>query len=198
MSAPLQMCKQMSLLDTDSAISSPESGSGHTRYAAQDGLTIKRSGPDHAPAKPTQAQQEDETKSLIGGLNGAGSSLQDRLERSLANRLPLRKVGSLASAMIWKHWVMPSGRPIFRLSPLVRTIYALGFTLRATPTATANQAAPSMRKHPGCIGMEVSPESFCKRMGLPLEWLACAPSGTLSTQSLRRSSLRHLGSRSND
>lgn len=53
---------------------------------------------------------------------------------------------------------------------------ASGFWL-ATPTATANQAAPSMQKHPGCRawGGRIDPESFEWAMGMPTGWTECAP-----------------------
>jgi hypothetical protein len=189
MSDRLPMSVQMTLLATDSATSSPASGSGATPCAGLDGPTTGKHGRAPAPAKRIPAPPGAVTLSLTGGLYGSPSSLQDGLERCLASRLPLPVVGLLASAMTWKPWDMPSGRPISRLSVSARTIYALGFTLRATPTATANQACPSMQKHPGCRGLEVSPEEFCRRMGLPPEWLSCAPSGTRSTASLQPSSL---------
>ena len=174
--------------DTGSATSSPALEPGAMRSGLQDGPTTVKFGPEAAHVKRTPVRLEEGTLSQIGGLNGAGSSLQDALDWYLASRLPLPVVGSLASALTWKRWAMPSGRPISRLSPSVLTIYARGFTLRATPTATANQAAPSMKKHPGCRDLEVNPESFCLRMGLPIEWLACAPSAMRSTRMSPRSS----------
>ena len=38
-------------------------------------------------------------------------------------------------------------------------------------------------KHPGCRGMEVSPQAFCRRMGYPVEWLYAVS----ATQSCRKS-----------
>ena len=83
----------------------------------------------------------------------------------------------VASAMTWKPWVIPSGRQFYRLTVSRKTILENGFTLLATPTRTANQAAPSMRKHPGCIGIEVTPQKWRTRMGYPAEWAECAPMG---------------------
>lgn len=64
----------------------------------------------------------------------------------------------------------------------------------ATPTATANQWAPSMQKHPGCrelvriYGPEAYPEAFEQLMGWPIGWTACEP---LATGRFRRWLLSH-------
>jgi len=39
-----------------------------------------------------------------------------------------------------------------------------------TPTRAANQAAPSMQKHPSCRGAIVTPDEWCRRMGFPKNW----------------------------
>lgn len=89
--------------------------------------------------------------------------------------------------LTWKASVTKSPhRWKFRLVPsdTITGGRASGFS--ATPTATANQGAPSMQKHPGCRGLEMTPEAWERRMGYPEGWtdIGCVPS---VTQSSRRS-----------
>lgn len=179
-------------LTSPNVTSSLASESGVMRSDSQDGLTTDPCGPEAAPANHSQVQQEvgtfDKRMKDTCGPIGDDSSLNARLERSLVNRLPLRAIGSMASAMTWKHWITPSGRRFCRLSLSVSIMRALGFTLWATPTVTANQAAPSMAKHPGCRGIIVTPEAWAARMGIPAEWLNCAPSATPLFRKLRPNS----------
>jgi hypothetical protein len=51
---------------------------------------------------------------------------------------------------IWPRAGMTRSGRAYRLLSLARHISALGSSWLATPTATANQTAPSMMKHPGC------------------------------------------------
>lgn len=78
----------------------------------------------------------------------------------------------------WPRSGMTQGGTAYLLVPSEpRTIApAFGFWL-ATPTATANQAAPSMQKHPGCRAWNgrVDPESFEWAMGWPIGWTALEP-----------------------
>lgn len=62
----------------------------------------------------------------------------------------------------------------------VLTTFGPDFGYLATPTATANQSAPSMMKHPGCRNFvevfgEVSPSAFEYLMGWPLGWTDLKP-----------------------
>lgn len=182
------MSDRTTLADTPNATSSPGLGDGASHSEWRDGPTIDLFGQVVVPVRFSLARLEAATPRKIFGRHGYPSSLQCALEKSLANRLPIRGLGSIASAMTWVHWVTKSGRRFFRLSASERTMRALGFTLWATPTATANQACASMAKHPGCRGIEVTPESWCRRMGYPPEWLSLAPSETPSSRKSRQRS----------
>lgn len=179
-----------------SVISSPALADGAERSGLPDGQMIDLFGQVRAPVSRSRARPEanklgGKTLKGISGLIGGASSFNARLARSLVSKLPRQEIGSMKSAMTWKLWVTPSGRQFSRLSVSVQTISDLGFTLRATPTATANQSAPSMMKHPGCRGLEVSSGAWCSRMGYPIMWLSCAPSGTRSSRKSRPSSSAH-------
>jgi hypothetical protein len=59
----------------------------------------------------------------------------------------------------------------FRLVPLDKTTGGRASGFAATPTATANQLAPSMQKHPGCrLIADLKPETLERRMGFPPGW----------------------------
>jgi hypothetical protein len=149
----------MTLWDTSDVISSRGLEPGTTLSTWPDGAG--QSGRGLALVSRSRPLLEDATEgrqtSDTFGPSGIGSSLQVALERSLANRLPGPMPGLQRSAMTWSHRVTRSGLRLFRLAVSVKTMSAIGSTLRATPTATANQDAPSMQKHPGCRGLEVSP-----------------------------------------
>ena len=78
----------------------------------------------------------------------------------------------------------------------VLTTFGPDFGYLATPTATANQSAPSMMKHPGCRNFvevfgEVSPSAYEYLMGWPLGWtdLRLLDTGTCRSVLLRRSDI---------
>jgi hypothetical protein len=76
--------------------------------------------------------------------------------------------------LIWKGSDTKSRRRLkFRLVPSDTTTggHASGFV--ATPTAKANQSAPSMRKWPGCLEIDLTPEIIERRMGYPIGWTDC-------------------------
>lgn len=180
--ATSETCESPTSAATLNAISSPASADGGSPSGSPAGLTIDLFGQAHVPVRLSQARLEAATSPMTFGRHGSPSSLQVALERSLASRLPTKDLGSIASAMTWIHWVTKSGRRFFRLSVSEKTIRARGFTLWATPTATANQDCASMAKWPGCNGIKVSPEAWCRRMGYPPEWLSLAPSATRSSR----------------
>lgn len=76
----------------------------------------------------------------------------------------------------------------FRLVPSDSTTGGTASGFVATPTATANQASPSMMKHPGCRGIDVSPETWERRMGFPQGWTDLKPSETQSSPKSQKSS----------
>lgn len=171
---------------------SPGSADGRSRSVSQDGHQSAASGQQARRASPSQAllaavrpvQMTLETY----GRRQQGSTLQQALQRSLESRLPVEKAGLPARGMTWRKWAVISGQQFYRLAVSVATMRALGFTLLATPTATANQGAKSMQKWEGCRGVEVSPEAWCRRMGYPAEWLSSAPLETPSSLASRRRS----------
>ena len=172
-------------------ISSPASADGPTQADLPAGPMIARCGPEAAPAShsaahPLDAANDSRTPATFG-LSGSGSSELAALLPSLANRLPAPLIGSLRSKLTWKVLDIGLGLRISRLARSGLTTYGREFGFLATPTATANQGAPSMRKHKGCRGIEVSPQAWCKRMGYPLEWLAAAPCADSATPSSRKS-----------
>ncbi len=183
-------CSPVISPDTPNAISSPASVDGRLHCASLAGLTTDLFGRALALASPTARPLEDATFARISGLSSGASSWHVALTDILASRLMRRGLGWMASALIWKEWVTPSGRRFYRLTVSVKTMAANGFSLKATPTAKANQDCPSMRKWPGCRGIEVSPEAWCQRMGYPIEWLSCAPLATPSSPSSPRRSSR--------
>jgi len=194
MSGQLSMFDPTTCEGSHNAISSPESADGVMPCAWPDGPTMPPSGPARVPASRFRARREVATDGYrttgICGPHGTGLSLQTRLERCLANRLPLQTIGLQASAMTWKPWITTSERRFSRLSLSAATMRAIGCTLWATPTATANQSAPSMQKHPGCRGLVVTPDAWRLRMGYPREWLSVGLATPLS-RPLRRNSSRH-------
>lgn len=186
------MSDQMTLPGIGNATSLQESEGGATRCESPDGRMIGRSGQDRAHASHSRARPEAGTsaRQVAGtcGQNGSGSSALDGLKSCLENRLPKPMIGSLRSPMTWKARDTKSGLRIFRLAPSGRITSGSEFGWLATPTATANQDCPSMQKHPGCRGVVVSPEEWCRRMGYPAEWLECAPLETPSSRRSRRNS----------
>jgi hypothetical protein len=174
------------------ATSSPASEGGATRFAWQDGRTIGSVGRSQRPVSNSRARLAGDRLRLIYGRHSDASLLQAALVSSLVNRCSTLAIGLITSALTWKPWIMPSGRRFCRLWPSVRTISALRFTLRATPTGTANQACASMQKWPGCRDVTVTPEQWCRRMGYPPAWLNCSPSAMPSSRKSRKSSSKRI------
>ena len=154
-----------------------------------------RYGPEAAPASRSAQPQAEKVAAChqksTSGPSGFASSELAVLLPSLGSRFPLPVLGLMRSLMDWRQRAIPSGRLISRLARLGQTTYGTGSGYLATPTATANQDAPSMQKHKGCRGVVVSPAEWCRRMGYPPEWLAAAPFyGDSETPSSRRSPQR--------
>lgn len=107
------MFDQMTLWDTPSAISSPESACGVTPFAEPDGPTTRQSGPvpAHASLSARQAKEAGLMTSGTYGPPSTGLSSSARLQLSLENRLraSLQGRGSTLYKLTWKPWVTPSG-----------------------------------------------------------------------------------------
>lgn len=183
---------RMNFEGSPSATSSPVLEDGATPLDSLDGLTSANAGRFLVPARDFHRRREADKLRWICGPNSGASSLQVALASSLANRLPRLEIGSMASAMTWNPWVMRSGRRFCRLSLSVQIMREHGFILLATPTATANQAAASMHKWPGCRGIVVTPAMWASRMGFPLTWLRCLDLATRSSRKSRKSSSKPI------
>ena len=76
----------------------------------------------------------------------------------------------------------------FRLVPSDTIIGGRASGFLHTPTKAANQAAPSMQKHPSCRGAIVTVEDWGKRMGFPQNWTPYTPTVMRLSQASRKSS----------
>ena len=72
--------------------------------------------------------------------------------------------------LTWRPAGTKSGRLKFRLVPSDTITGARASGFAHTPTATANQGAPSMQKYPGARGLEMTPQAWERRMGFPEGW----------------------------
>ena len=148
-----------------SAISSQGSEDGRKPSSLPAGPPQKLYGLAPVLAKGSPVRLEAATMQTTYGRYGFRSSRQAALERSLVSRLPLGG-GSIVSATILSPWVMRSGRRFCRLSVSAKTISDTGFTLHATPTATANQAAPSIDQASGMQGHKSFPRDVVRAHGV--------------------------------
>lgn len=123
---------------TTSAISSPGSASGRTRFDALDGPMTDLFGPApvRANLSPRQAKELGLMTSGTSGLRGTGSSASAALQSSLESRLRVRlsSLGSTLYTLTWKGWTTPSGVSRFRLRASAPRTSATGRTGWPTPT----------------------------------------------------------------
>ncbi len=140
------MSDLMTCEPTTSAISSPESVSGRTRFDAPAGLTIDLFGRGvvHANLSPRQAEALGLTTSGTCGLRGTGSSASADLQWCLENRLraALSSLGSILYTLTWKRWTTPSGVSRFRLRASAPRTSETGRTGWPTPTACEAGGTP--------------------------------------------------------
>lgn len=141
------MYDQMSLLDSPSVTSSPESASGALPCAPQVCQIAIPSGPDPVLAS-LSARQAKEMGLMTSGIYGQPSTISSAsaaLQRSLESRLraKMQCLGSTLYTLTWKPWVTPSGRSRSRLRASVgRTsatastgVLSLPVSPRVTPAA---------------------------------------------------------------
>lgn len=132
------MSDLMTCEPTTSAISSPESASGRTRFDALAGLTIDLFGPVpvRANLSPRQAKELGLMTSGTYGLRGTGSSASAALQSSLENRLRVRLStrGSTLYTLTWKPWTTPTGVSRSRLRASVRRTSEIELSGWPTPT----------------------------------------------------------------
>ena len=125
--------------DSTSAISSPESAAGLSRFAAPAGQMVDLFGPVpvRANLSPRQAKELDLMTSGTSGRPSTGSSKSAALQSSLENKLRARTqiLGSTLYKMTWKPWAMPSGRLRSRLRASVLRTSETARTGWPTPTA---------------------------------------------------------------
>lgn len=109
----------MTLKDSHSAISSPESAAGRSHCVGQAGRIAARHGQHHAHASLSarQAEKKDLLTSGTYGPPHIGLSASEILSLSLASNLAAltRMTGSTLYKLTWKPWAMHSGRLRFRL-----------------------------------------------------------------------------------
>ena len=100
---------------------------------------------------------------VTSGLRCIGSWLNSgplgSLERTL---LGTSTWGSTMCFLTWNEAATPAGRLLFRLSPSEPITDGSESGLLATPTAKANQLAPSMQKWPSCAQLWPTPHGFSK------------------------------------
>jgi hypothetical protein len=132
------MLDQTTFADSHSAISSPESEDGRSRFDSPAGPMIDLFGPVPVPANlsPRQARDLGFLTSGTSGPCGTGSSRSAALQKSLESKLRARtsNLGSTLFSLTWKPLVTPAGRTLFRLRASVRRTSETVLTSWPTPT----------------------------------------------------------------
>lgn len=107
-----------------SAISSPASRAGRSRYRSLAGRQMLLFGLPASPASRSATRANGKAKKTRGtcGRSSGPSSRSAGLQRSLENKLRanLDVNGSIEYRLTWKHWDMPSGRRICALRAQAR------------------------------------------------------------------------------
>ena len=134
------MLRQMTFEDSRSAIFSPASVDGATRYGSPGGPTTSPRGQGVAPASRSAmpASSWGERIRVIYGRRSVASSTGRALQSCLESRLQARLVafGSPEYALTWRQWAMRSGPPICALRASGRRIEGSGSSGWRTPSAT--------------------------------------------------------------
>ena len=159
-----------------SAISLPESASGVTHFALQDGVTTDLFGlvPVRANLSARQARELGLMTSGTSGQPSTTSSKSASLQQSLESRLRAKTaiLGSTLYTLTWKPWVTPSGRSRSRLRASVRRTSVTDFTGWLTPAASDGNGGKGPRI--GVSPTGVMPDGSKVTMGLPaLAKLVC-------------------------
>jgi len=135
------MYGQLTLWDSLSVTSSPESADGLMPCGLPDGQMMSPCGQDHVHASHSLSQVSTKapTMSATSGLSSPDLSAHVDLQSSLASRLlqRLEGIGSPVYALTWKQWDMQSGPPICALRASVRRISASDCIGAGWPTPTA-------------------------------------------------------------
>jgi hypothetical protein len=132
------------LPDTPSAISSPESADGATPCDSLDGPIADLFGQALAPVSPSAllVGEKDSPMNATYGLSGESLSASDALQSCLENRLRQRLNGSVLCEVIWKQWISPWGRSLFKPRARVRSITEIDISLWATAKAADGRGNP--------------------------------------------------------
>lgn len=143
----------MTLSDSISVISSPESEDGRLPCVAQVGPTVARHGQHHAHAS-LSARQARDLGLLTSGTYGPphiGLSASAALSWSLASNLAAltQTTGSTLYKMTWKAWVMPSARLRFRLRASARRTSETELIGWPTPIASNGRGAGDFNRQGG-------------------------------------------------
>ena len=134
----------MTLEDTSSATSSPESADGATLSVSPDGTTTDPSGRAPVPVSRFRSRESEKAMPIndtCGPLFTASSpsaGLQRSLESRLAGRLDVN--GSPEYGLTWSSLDMPAGVSISRLRASARRTFGSGFG--GWPTTSANDHKP--------------------------------------------------------
>lgn len=146
--------------------------SRHSKAEPSDQLTLFAAA--HRANRSALQAEADEKASMM--IVGSGQRWAGLLENSGHLGLFVKTLmtstawGSTRSRMIWKPWITKCGRLGFQLVRAGLTTYGRAVGWSATPTAKANQTAPSMQKWPGCRNVDLTPEVLEERMSFPRGW----------------------------
>jgi hypothetical protein len=147
MNEALRKSNQMTLEDSRNVISSLALVAGPTRSDLPVGQTMNLFGPEAVPVNHSVPAADKKVSVIpaISGRRGFGSSASADLQRSLESRLVPRLAlhGSTMFRLTWKTRVTPSGRRIYALRALARSISDNGFG--SWPTTTKEDARSSPR-----------------------------------------------------
>lgn len=135
------MSDRTTYADTLNAISSRALEDGRSQLDWLDGLTIDRSGQDHAPASRSAlpASRPARKTNATSGPNSSASSVPEGPMSGWENRLRqrLESIGSTECVLTWEASATPAGHPLFRLVPSMRPIGEIACGLWPTPTSLA-------------------------------------------------------------
>ena len=156
MSGQFRTYEQMTLLDTLSATSSPESAGGRTLCALPECRTTPTCGQGaaHASRSVLPGGEKEQQTSGMSGRSSQGSSESAALQRCLESRLraAMDVNGSPEYSLTWKRWDMPSREPICALRASARRISGNVCTGWRSPQSSDGEGGV----------MEIRPESAGK------------------------------------